>query len=59
MAIVIIDRSICEGNAMCFEVCPDDVFTRNGEAIMVGKQEACTYCWLCVEVCPSGAVTVE
>ena len=59
MAIVIIDQSTCEGNAMCFEVCPDDVFVRSGERIVVSKPEACTYCWLCVEVCPSGAVSVE
>ncbi len=59
MAIVIIDRSTCENNGQCFEVCPDDVFSRSGEIVTVVKQDQCTYCWLCVEVCPSGAVTVE
>ncbi len=59
MPIVIIDRSTCENNGQCFEVCPDEVFERSGDVVTVNKQDQCTYCWLCVEVCPTGAVTID
>ncbi|MCI4397614.1 MAG: 4Fe-4S binding protein [Acidobacteria bacterium] len=59
MIEVVIDYEICENNQFCREVCPDDVFELRLGKIIVARPEACTECWLCVQNCPTGAVTIE
>ncbi|MGA9753189.1 MAG: 4Fe-4S binding protein [Acidobacteriota bacterium] len=54
-----IDYEVCENSGYCFELCPEDVFELKVSQVVVVRPESCTGCWLCVEHCPTGAVTVE
>ena len=54
-----IDYDTCENSGYCLQVCPEDVFQVRGASIQVTKPENCTECWLCVQNCPTGAVTIE
>lgn len=57
---VIIDADVCERTGVCEQVCPEDVFivTPSGDTRVI-RPSACTYCWICVEQCVSGAITLE
>lgn len=59
MIDVKIDYEACEDNRFCFEVCPEDVFALRNSKIVVDNADTCTMCWLCVNNCPTGAVTIE
>jgi NAD-dependent dihydropyrimidine dehydrogenase PreA subunit len=59
MVDVLIDRDLCEDSGYCLQVCPDDVFQMRAAQIVVVKPENCSECWLCVQNCPSGAVSIE
>lgn len=56
---VSIDTDACEASGTCAMVCPEDVLEfRDGMPVVV-KNAACTNCWICVENCCSGAITVD
>jgi len=59
MYVVKIDYRECEDNRFCIELCPEDVFDVVGEQVRVVKNDECTGCYLCVENCPTGAVTID
>jgi NAD-dependent dihydropyrimidine dehydrogenase PreA subunit len=59
MIDVKIDYETCENSEFCFEVCPEDVFEIKSQQVVVVRPESCTSCWLCVQNCPTGAVTIE
>ena len=59
MVEVTIDRDACENNQFCFEVCPEEVFEIRNQLVVVVRPENCTSCWLCVQNCPTGAVSIE
>ncbi len=59
MIDVKIDPDTCENHQVCREVCPEDVFELRAGKIVVARAEHCTECWLCVQNCPVGAVTIE
>ena len=59
MIDVKIDYEACEDSRFCFEVCPEDVFVLRNSQIVVDNADNCTMCWLCVNNCPTGAVTIE
>jgi NAD-dependent dihydropyrimidine dehydrogenase PreA subunit len=49
----------CEDNRFCYEVCPEDVFEVVNGIVRIVREENCTGCNLCVENCPTMAVSVE
>jgi NAD-dependent dihydropyrimidine dehydrogenase PreA subunit len=56
---VTVDKSKCDGDEECVEVCPVDVFEMvDGKADPVNAEE-CLGCESCVEVCEAEAITVE
>ncbi len=59
MFVVKIDSSDCEDNRFCLEVCPEDVFEVIGNSVEVAHNESCTGCYLCLENCPTGAITID
>lgn len=58
-AMVEIDDELCDNTQTCEAVCPVDVFEIKASRIVVVRPNACIACFKCVELCPSGAVTVD
>jgi len=58
--VVKVDKDKCDGDGACVENCPVEVFEldENGKAEPVNEEE-CIGCETCMEVCETGAVTVE
>ena len=56
---IIIDNDLCESTGCCEMVCAEDVFERSGGRTRVVNAAACTACWICVDNCVTGAVTVD
>ncbi len=58
---VTIDYSKCKGVdcAECVNNCPMEVFEIDGDKVVVANPDECTYCGVCEDVCPTGAVKVE
>jgi NAD-dependent dihydropyrimidine dehydrogenase PreA subunit len=59
MSRVKIDYDLCEATGCCASVCPEDVLEHENGRTTVTKGEACTDCWICVDNCVSGAITVD
>jgi len=54
-----VDKNKCTGDGECVDVCPVNVYElKDGKAEPVNAEE-CLGCESCVEVCESGAITVE
>ena len=56
---VIINQSTCERTGVCEQVCPEDVFLFEDNRSRVIRASNCTYCWICVDNCVSGAITLD
>jgi NAD-dependent dihydropyrimidine dehydrogenase PreA subunit len=55
---LILDRKVCISCAGCIGTCPDfalDMFETDLQIF----QDKCTYCTICVRVCPVGALSIE
>ncbi|EHP87774.1 4Fe-4S dicluster domain-containing protein [Methanotorris formicicus] len=57
---VTIDYSKCKGPecAECVNTCPMEVFEIQGDKVVVAKEDECTYCGVCEDVCPTKAIKV-
>ncbi|MDQ7793606.1 MAG: mercury methylation ferredoxin HgcB [bacterium] len=53
------DAARCDGCGLCLEVCPRQVFAREGKAIAIVDRDACMECGACARNCHRGAVTVR
>ncbi len=51
-------HSQCDGNP-CIEVCPVDCIELRGDGIVVMDIEECIGCEVCVDDCPTGAITMN
>jgi NAD-dependent dihydropyrimidine dehydrogenase PreA subunit len=59
MAKVTVDKGKCNGDSVCVDVCPQNVFEiQNNKAVPVNEGD-CISCQACVEGCPEKAITVE
>ena len=60
---VFVDHKVCEGNGLCAEACPVEVFdlveTRARIKAQPTRANDCILCMACVDVCLTGAITVE
>ncbi len=66
MVKVIIDLEICDGDGVCADVCPMNVFDivempeyNNERKSQATREEDCILCMACVSACPVQAITVE
>ena len=55
--VIEIDLDKCVGAAECVDVCPVEVFEIVDDKSTAPNVEECTECCLCVESCPTGAIT--
>lgn len=66
MVKVKVDFTKCNGDAVCIDICPVDVFELqdlpehpdNQKSVPV-REEDCLLCMACVAQCPTEAITVE
>ncbi len=59
MAKVTVDKGKCNGDGVCADVCPQNVFEiQSAKAVPVNEGD-CISCQACVEGCPEKASTVE
>lgn len=66
MPDVKVDRGKCNGDAVCIDVCPVEVFELQkvpeypeSEKSVPVREEDCILCMACVTQCPTEAITVE
>ena len=66
MAKVTVDWTKCNGDSICQDVCPVEVFDMqnltdypDGEKSVPTREADCIVCMACVLECPTGAITVE
>lgn len=58
MPKVVVDNGKCNGDGLCVDSCPVNVFEmQNNKAVAVNMSE-CIECQACVEACPEKALTV-
>jgi len=63
----IIDKKLCSCCGICYDMCPQDVFSFDRGHLDRGQKEApavsypreCWYCGACVVDCPKGAVSLK
>ena len=58
----VIDEKLCNFCGICYNVCPQDVFsfeTNSKQAPAVAYPRECWYCGACVVDCPRGAVSLS
>ena len=49
----------CIGCGRCLEVCPHQVFTRDGKKVRLADRDACMECGACALNCPVAALKVD
>ena len=66
MPKVLVDWPKCNGDSVCIDICPVEVFEMqklteypDGEKSVPVNAEECLLCMACVSECPTGAITVE
>jgi DNA-directed RNA polymerase subunit D len=58
-ANVKVEGDKCDLDGKCVEVCPKDVFVKEGKKIIAAHTERCNLCMACVEACEFGCIKVE
>lgn len=59
VATLDLDREKCTGCDLCREVCPRDVFRREGRKIAIAGKDRCMECGACVLNCAFDALSVD
>jgi NAD-dependent dihydropyrimidine dehydrogenase PreA subunit len=57
--MVTIDKSKCDGDGTCVNMCPQSVFKLEGGKADPVNMPECINCLTCVENCPQQAITVN
>ncbi|MFH1751925.1 MAG: 4Fe-4S binding protein [archaeon] len=54
-----IDYALCDVCSTCIDVCPVQVFAKEGGKVVVKNPNACIGCRACEVSCPKQAITVK
>ncbi len=55
-----LDRDLCKACGICIELCPEEVFDRDGLGYpVIARPQECTSCLLCELHCPDFALEVR
>jgi 2-oxoglutarate ferredoxin oxidoreductase subunit delta len=58
--LVLLDLGLCKACGICIDLCPDEVFDRDGRGYPVlARLEDCRQCLLCELHCPDFAIEVR
>ncbi|WP_423793123.1 4Fe-4S binding protein [Methanocaldococcus indicus] len=59
--VIQINYDLCRGPdcAECVNNCPMEVFEIQGDKVVVAREEECTLCGVCKDVCPTNAIILE
>jgi adenylylsulfate reductase subunit B len=58
----VIDKKLCNCCGICYNICPQDVFSfdkKQKQVPAIAYPEECWYCGACVVDCPKGAVSLK
>jgi adenylylsulfate reductase subunit B len=58
----VIDKRLCDYCGICYDICPQDVFSfdrKKKQVPAVPYPQECWYCGACVVDCPKGAVSLK
>jgi adenylylsulfate reductase subunit B len=58
----VIDEELCNTCGICYNICPQDVFSfdkKQKATPVIAYPQECWYCGACVVDCPQGAVSLE
>ncbi len=55
---LVVDKSRCTLCLKCVELCPAEVFVKDGDSI-AARSDRCIGCYGCVPLCPVKAISVE
>lgn len=56
---VSINPKKCDHIGGCIKVCPQKIFRKQGNKILVENTENCTLCKSCIEICTNNAITLK
>lgn len=59
MPTVIVDKELCDGDAVCIDICPMNVYDLIDGQASPERADDCIMCMACVNACPNQAITVE
>jgi ferredoxin len=58
MYMISIDPGKCTLCDQCVAMCPNEIYKREGEAIIIGNTADCSNCQSCTSVCEPQAITI-
>jgi len=58
MYVITIDEKKCTACGECVNICPNEIYEREGERVVVGNTADCSNCQSCVSVCEPQAITI-
>ncbi|MBQ9025021.1 MAG: 4Fe-4S binding protein [Methanobrevibacter sp.] len=61
MSKITLDYSKCSGDdcAECADVCTMEVLVLEGDKIVIVDPDECSYCEVCMDVCPEECIKIE
>ncbi len=59
MYVLTIDQGKCKVCGECVSICPVEIYTQEGDHIVVGNTDECSNCQSCTSVCESQAITIS